>query len=164
MTSLYEITGQYRSMIDALSAMEPDDPAFADTIEGMDGIFDDKAVNVIAYARNLEATAEAIKTAIAEMEERRKKLEAKAERLRDYVRISMQLIGKDTINHPWFDLRIKKNPAKVVIDDESSLDAKFWRVPEPKPVVDKKLIASAINDGETVTGAHIEQGTRLEVK
>lgn len=164
MTSLYEITGQYRSMIDALSAMEADDPAIADTIEGMDGVFDDKAVSVIAYARNLEATAEAIKQAESDMEERRKKIEAKAERLRDYVRISMELIGKQEINSPLFDLRIKKNPAKVVIDDESSLDAKFWRVPEPKQVVDKKLIAAALNDGDTVIGAHIEHGTRLEVK
>jgi hypothetical protein len=164
MTSLYEITEQYRSMIDALSGMDADDPAIADTIEGMDGVFDDKAVSVIAYARNLEATAEAIKQAESDMAERRKKLEAKAERLRDYVRISMAMIGKSEINSPWFDIRIKKNPAKVVIDDESSLDAKFWRVPEPKPVVDKKLIAAAINDGEKVTGAHIEHGTRLEVK
>lgn len=151
-------------MIDALSAMEHDDPAIADTIEGMDGVFDDKAVSVIAYARNLEATAEAIKQAEADMAERRKKLEAKAERLREYVRISMTLIGKNEISSQLFDLRVKKNPPKVVIDDESSLDAKFWRIPEPKPVVDKKLIASALNDGEIVTGAHIEHGTRLEVK
>lgn len=62
-------------------------------------------------------------------------------------------------------ISIKATPAAVVIDDEKLIrgDLMVWPTPPP-PRPDKRAIAEAIKAGETVAGAHLESGTRMEIK
>lgn len=166
MQPLYIIANQYRDALETLAELEPDDTAISDTLEGLQGEFEDKAVSVAAYIRNIEALAESIKQAEKEMADRRKKLESKAERIREYLKQQIMLVNVgNKIEAPWFTLSLRKNPPKVVIDNESFIPAEFMSQPEPPPPSpDKKAIAAALNEGKIVEGAHIEQSTRLEIK
>src|SRR5918992_3930991 len=98
---LYEIADNYLQALEELAELE-DLPAevIADTLEGLQGSFEAKAVNVGAYIRSLEAEASAIEEARKSMERRQKALERHADRLRDYLRLQMERTGLRHIKVP----------------------------------------------------------------
>ena len=164
--ALYELAGEYRQASIALANMDLPDEVVKDTLEGLSGALEEKAKNVAFFVRNLESTAEQIKLAEKQMADRRKAMENRAERIREYLKTNMELAGITQIECPHFKLAIKKNPPSVVIDAESQIPADYMTQPvAPPPAPDKKLIAQAIKDGFEVPGAHLETGkTRLDIK
>jgi hypothetical protein len=163
--SLYEISAQYRQMVEHLSNTQDDAQAIADTIEGESGDLTVKAQNVAYAIRNLEASAEAIKAAEAKMAERRKRIEKRAEQIRDYLKSCMEMAGVTKIECPHFALSIAKNPASVDVFEPALVPADYLKTPPPPPAVpDKTLIKQAIKDGFDVPGARLTSGTRLSIK
>lgn len=182
--TLYQLSAEYLDALDYLTDPEADVPmsAVADTLEGLQLELSEKATNVAAFARNLEATAEAIKAAEQAMARRRKALENRAEWIRGYLKRSMEATGIKKIESPWFVLAIRKNPAAVDVTDETALpDASVkvliemdrgsykavkcklngHRVIETK--VDKAGLRARLKGGESVSGACLEQSTRLQI-
>lgn len=162
---LYEITDQYNAALSGLSEIEdlPQD-AIDDTLEGIEGEFKDKAVNVAAFIKNLEAEARAIKDAEKSMADRRRSIESHANRLARYLLMQMQMTGIDKIeDSPFFKISLRNNPAKIVVDDEAKI-ASGYIVEKVVKSVNKQAIKMAIESGETVEGAHIERGQRIEIK
>lgn len=165
MTSLYILTGEYLAIANKLSDSEFPPEVIADTLEGLGGDLEEKCVNVALFVRNLEASAEAIKVARQQMDERRKAIESKADAVRKYLKDNMQRCGISKIESPYFALTLKKNPPAVIIDDAEAIPSDYMVTPPaPPPAPDKKLIAQALKDGYTVPGCHIEQAERLEIK
>lgn len=163
--SLYQLADDFLAQSRALSDMDLPDEVIADTLESLSGDIEVKAVNVAAFARNLEASAEAIKTAETEMANRRKAIENRAKRIRTYLQEQMTRTGITKIECPYFKLSIRDNPPAVVIDAESQIPQEYMRQPEtPPPAPDKKAIAEALKAGKEVSGAHLERGQRLEIK
>lgn len=162
--TLYELTDEYRQAIQTLGDMELDEQTIADTLEGLQGAIEIKSQNVAMFVRNLEASAEAIKEAEAAMSRRRKSIESRALRIRNYLMMNMKAAEISKIDCPWFSVSIRKNPASVVIDSYESIPSEYMRQPEPPPPVpDKKAIAEAIKGGADVSGAHLEQTERLHI-
>lgn len=163
--SLYKLADQFVEASHRLADLDLPDDVVRDTLEGLSGELEAKATNVAMFARNLEATAETIKAAEADMAARRKAIEARAKRLRVYLQDQMQRTGITKIECPYFKLSIRDNPPAVVIDAESQIPQEFMRTPEPPPPApDKKAIAEALKAGKDVPGAHLERGQRLEIK
>jgi hypothetical protein len=164
MTALYELAATFRADAERLADLDLDPQTLADTLEGMGGELEVKAQNVVMFARNLEATAAAIKEAEGQMAARRKAIENRAAGLRSYVLTSMQVAGVQKIECPYFKLAIQKNPAAVDVFEAATVPEEFWIQPETPPkVIDKKAIAAAIKDGREVPGAKLTQGQRLAV-
>lgn len=163
--SLYQIANEYQAMVERLMDSEIDAQTIADTIEGASGELELKATNVAMFIRNLEASAEQIKLAEKTMAERRKQLETKADSVRQYLFDNMKRVGVTKIESPYFALTIKKNPPSVIIDDALSIPTEYKIFsPPPPPTPDKAAIKAALQAGETIEGAHIEQNERLEIK
>lgn len=165
MTSLYQIATQYHADVRKLEELDLDDQTFLDTLESLSGDLEVKASNVAMFAKNLEATAEAIKNAESQMYERRKRLENKAKSLYSYLLANMQACGISKIESPYFALQVKKNPASLVVDFEGSIPDGFYIQPPPPPkVLDKSLLKEAIKNGAQFEGVHLESKYRLEIK
>ena len=165
MTSLYDIAAEYRQTADKLADLDLDEQTIADTLEGMSGALEVKAQNVVMFARNLEATATAIKEAETAMASRRKAIEHRAAGLRRYALSAMQVAGVQSIECPYFKLSVRKNPPAVEVFDAAQIPAQFMRTPEPPPPApDKKAITEAIKAGQEVPGARLVSGERLEVR
>ena len=163
--ALYVIADEYLAAAQQLADLDLDPQTVADTLEGLSGAMEVKATNVAMFARNLEASAEAIKGAEAQMAARRKAIENRAAAVREYLKAQMERTGIKEIASPHFKLAIRTNPPAVVIDAQSQIPAEFMRQPEtPPPAPDKKAIAAAIKAGKEVPGAHTEQSTRLEIR
>lgn len=163
--SLYTLATEYRAAADKLADLDMDAQTVADTLEGMAGDLQAKGVSVVMVARGMEAMAASIKAAEAEMAERRKKLEKRAEWLREYVRGAMEHTGIKKIECPHFVISLRANPEAVDVFDAAQVPAQFMRQPEPPPpAVDKTAIKAALKAGEDVPGARLVRGQRLEVK
>jgi hypothetical protein len=162
--TLYEISAAYRADVEKLANLDLDEATLADTLEGMSGELEEKAQNVIFFARNLEATAAAIKEAEGKMAARRKALETRADGLRRYVFSSMQLAGVSKIECPYFRLSIQNNPPKVDLYEPDLIPLEYMVQPEtPPPAPDRTAIAAAIKAGVEVPGAKLSQGQRLAI-
>jgi len=164
-TSLYEIALAYRADAEKLSDMDMDETTLADTLEGMSGELEVKAQNTAYVLRNLESSAQAIKDAEAQMTARRKAIENRASRIKDYLLTSMLVAGVQKIECPHFKLAVRENPPAVEVYEPGLIPSEFMRQPPiPEPVPDKKAIAEAIKGGQDVPGCKATRSTRLEIK
>jgi len=164
MANLYEIAHQYRADVARLEELDVDDQTFSDTLEALAGDLEAKAVNVIFYAKNLDATATAIKKAEDAMAARRKAIERRSEALRAYVKHNMLSTGISKISCDYFQLAIQNNPPSVDVFDEAQLPAVYLREIPAKYEPDKALIAKAIKDNFEVPGARLTHSQRLVIK
>jgi hypothetical protein len=163
--TLYNLSANYLQALDFLTDPEADLPAEAvkDTLEALAGELEDKAINVAKFLRNMEAAAEAIKAAEAEMAKRRKALESRAQWMKDYLKGNMEHSGITKIECPYFKLSVQSNPPTVNILDEATIPDQFkeqvvsWKI-------DKTAVKKAILAGQSVAGVSLVNGTRLVIK
>lgn len=162
---LYEIEQNYLEALDVFTDPDADIPpeAVADTLEAITGEFEQKAVNVAAFARQMEAEAEAIKQAEEKMAKRRKALENRARWLRDYLKTAMEVMGMKKIPSPWFVLSIQKNPPAVDVFDPEAIPAEFREV-VTEIKINRTAIKEAISAGREIPGAKLMNGTRLSIR
>jgi len=156
---LYEISQQFNEL---LSREDIDEETLADTFEGLEFQLKEKAKNIGGFILNLEVQAKAIKEAEQNMNKRRKVLENKAASLKKYLHNNMVIANKDEFKYPEYDIKIKKNPPKVVVDNEDVIPEKFKKV-----ITTINIDKNALKDKlkvEDVLGAHLEQTTRLHIK
>lgn len=163
--TLYKLTDEYVAVAERLSDLDLDEQTIADTLEGLSGELETKATNVAMFVRNLESSALAIKEAEATMALRRKAIEARAGRVREYLKINMTRAGISKIECPLFKIALRDNPPSVVVADENAIPPEFMRVPDPPaPAPDKRAIGDALKAGTDVPGAHLERTQRIEIK
>ncbi len=165
MTALYELAHQYREDAAKLADLDLDEKTLEDTLDGMSGDLELKATNTAFMIRNLEAGAAAIKEAEAAMAARRKALENRAARIKDYLFANMLVAGIYSIECPHFRLSVRDNPPAVNVYEPDLVPAQFMVTPEPPPpCIDKKAIAAALKDGQDVPGCTLTRGQRLEIR
>ena len=159
--TLYEIGRQY---LEALERMEID-PETGEIIGGeavarLNGQFDEKCEAVGCYIKELNARAAAIKAEQEGLQKRRKALEAKAERLREYLADWMSAAGKDRLETPRAALSWRKSSA-VVVDNIEALPEVCRKV---KIEADKTMIRKLIQLGDHLEGARLEETRSLQIK
>lgn len=162
--SLYQMVDEYKQALAGLAELDIDEQTLADTLEGLTGELTVKAQNVAAFALNLEAESEAIKAVERRLADRRKAIENRSKRLREYLLCNMKsaCISEIAAIDKSFRIRVMAGRESVVIDDESSIPAEFVRtktIAEP----DKVALGKAIKDGAEIPGAHVERKPTLKI-
>ncbi len=161
---LYEIADTYLRALEDLADIEDlPEQAIADTLEGLQGEFEEKAISTGAYVRNLEAEASAIEEARKGMERRQRSLTRYAERLREYVKTHMERTGLPKLKNHYLSLRIQNNPAGVVIGDEKSIPPEYKRT-ETVTTLLRAEIGRALKAGKAVPGSRLQRSTRLVIQ
>lgn len=159
---LYEISNDYLRALEGLAELEDLPPeAIADTLEGIEGAWEEKALNVARYVRNLEAEASAIEEAKRRMEARARAASHQASRLKDYLRTELERTGLKP-KAADLALRVQSNPPFVVVDDEAQIPGAFKETETITRLL-KAEIGRALKAGEAVAGAHLERSTRLVI-
>ena len=164
MSSLYELAAEFRAIAEKLESSELDEQTIADTLEGYSVDLENKVISVCQFIRNLESTAEAIKASEAEQAKRRKAIEAKADRLREYVMNNMAATDKTKVECPLFSISIRTNPPSVNVFDFSAIPQEFLSIPEVAPVPNKKAIKAALEAGAIVSGCELQRSKSLSIK
>lgn len=157
---LYEIAEQYKSIQEMADS---DDEnmlvAIADTMEGIEAEFQDKAQAVVATAFNIESGIEAIDAQIKRLQDRKKAIHSKSEWLRNYLKRNMEATGINKIDCPLFSITLSKASTQVEVTDESQIPDDYVKV-KTTVTPDKVLIAKALKDGADIPGAMLVEGTR----
>lgn len=163
--SLFNLAEEYQGIEAAIHDMDFDEQTMSDTLEAAIYPFEQKAVNVGLMIKNLDALSSAIKAEEESMKKRRESAEKKADWLRDYLLVSMQIAGRKKIDDPRVAISVSKNRPSVVIDVEAAVPKEYWVQPvPPDPKISKTLIKEAIDAGIVVNGAHLQQGERVTIK
>lgn len=158
MTALYTITEQFKELA-ALAEAADDDLAIAlrDTMEAIEGEFQEKGKAIAMVTLNLDSDLEAIQSQIDRLTERKRIIANRKESLKEYLRTNMDASGITKITHPLFTITCGKGKPIVVIDDEKAIPDEFMNV-KVTSAPDKAQIAKAIKEGTEVPGAHTEIG------
>lgn len=163
--ALYEISNQYLADLNKLNDLDLDEQTFLDTLEGLSGELEQKAINVAMYIKNLEVSADAIKQAEKSMADRRKAIENKNDKIRKYLLENMLKTGITKIECPHFVLSVRKNPAAVEVLMQDAIPDEYFDIPEPPPpTLNKKRLAEDLKAGVVIEGARLTQGNTLQIK
>lgn len=161
--ALYQLADDYLAAADQLADLDMPPEVVNDTLESMLGDIQVKATNVAMFVRNLETQAEAIRDAEKQMAARRKAIEHRAEQIKDYLLYNMQRTEIKEISCPYFSIKRKLNPGKVIL--HGAVPEQFLRYPEPPPPeADKKAIAEFIKAGNNPDWAELKQEERIDIK
>jgi hypothetical protein len=160
---LYELSADYLDALDALAEIEDLPPeAIADTLEGITGAWEDKALNVARYVRNLEAEAAAIEGARKRMDARAKATANQAARLKAYLKAELERTGLKP-KAPDLALRLQNNPQSVSIDDVALIPEDYRRSETVETIL-RAEIAAALKAGEPIPGARLVRSQRLVIQ
>lgn len=154
MTALYEIKNNLLELSSIDADSEDMKEAIKNTLEAVEGEFNEKAVSVVHYIKNLDSDAEAIDTEIKRLSARKKAISAKQEAIKDYLRFNMDATGIKKIECPLFTISSVAGREIVSIDEEALIPDEFIEI---KSVIQprKADILKALKAGNEVPGASI---------
>lgn len=144
--------------------------AWFDTLEGIEGEFDEKAESIAVFYKQLLAEAKTLKAEKAALAKRQSQKEKQAENLKTYLLNSMQTLGRQKIDMPRAVISLKKNAPSLIVDDEISFIE--WAeehnlahlLKYSMPEVKKNDVKALCKNGEAIPFVHMESKQSLSVK
>jgi len=162
--TLYQLSEQLRSLEDLADSEDLPDEFIRDTLEALEGTFEDKATAVGKFVLSLQANSRAVIEAGKAMTERGKRVERAADRLKAYLLLHMQATQRRKIDRPDITLRVQANPPAVIITDETLIPPQYFvPQPPPPPKLDKKLLLEGLKSGLEIPGAYMQQGEHIRI-
>ena len=162
MATIYELTDDYRRLLELLEDPDMDPEVLRDTMEGLDGEFELKAEGYAKVMTEASAMAAGAKAEGERLINRAKSLEENVKRMRATLQGAMELTGKTKFKTDLFSFYIQKSPPALKIDNPAAIPSKFLIPQEPK--VDSGAIKEALKDGNTFDWCHLEQGQSLRIR
>jgi len=139
-----------------------DDDTLRDTLEGISSLPEALAAVIRAYMEDLTLAA-ALGMRISDMQERLARFEARAEKKRALVTQVMERAELRKLQEPDFTVSLRAVPPGLVVSDEASIPADYWK-PQP-PKLDKKGLLAGLNAGQAIPGASLGNGgTTISVR
>ena len=166
---LYEIADTYRAFMAAVDAGEIPEDAVADTLDGIEGEFDQKVDNIACLIKELRLEAQAIKEEADNLYVRQKQKQARADWLARYLQANMQATGNGKIETARNRITIKKNPVSCKILDEDIVLG-FLQLHgmadcyKQETTIKKRELLMRLKDGDEIPGAELDVSERIEIK
>lgn len=161
MATLYELTGQYRELLELAESEELDKQLIADTLEGLDGEIEIKADGYAKVIRELEGKADLLKNEIERLSKRKSAIENNIKSMKEALQNAMFITGKTKFKTDLFNFNIQKNPPRLVIDKPEEVPEEYLMPQEPK--INSKAIKDMLKEKE-LPFAHLEQSESLRIR
>lgn len=163
--TLYELTDEYRTLLELAEDPEVDPETLADTFEALGGEIEYKADGYARVMKQLEADAAALKAEEKRLCVRRTVCENNIKRMKQALQSAMEATGKTKFKTELFSFGIQKNPARLVIDREDTNHAPAEYIVIQAPTWNKEALKAALKAGKDVDGiAHLEQTESLRIR
>jgi hypothetical protein len=161
---LYKITQEFESVFNEVDENGEMSPEMIEHLDALQDDFENKAVSVATYIKNLEAEEAAIAQAMDDMKTRKTRLSKQVSSLSDYLQHHMQRLSiKEIKSCPYFKIKVKQCPASVDVVNEDEIPAEFWRE-KVTTSIDKMRLKEVLSEGIIVPGACIQRRLKLEIK
>lgn len=131
----------------------------ADELDNLKMAREQKVEGIALYYKNLVAEAEMVKAEKNNMADRQKRLENKAESLKQYLAYALQ---GEKFSTPKVAVSYRKSKS-VEIDDGARLPDNYVKVEEVRKP-DKKMLKEALEGGEVIEGVKLVEKQNLSVK
>ena len=154
---LYEITDQHKELEKLAEDGDIDAQTIADTMEGIEGEFNDKAISLIHVTNIMTGDVDILDGEIKRLKARMDSIKNKQNSMREYLRFNMENSGITKITCPLFTITLAKGRDVVVVDDEDAIPTDYVEI-DTVIKVDKKSLLKALKalpEGEKMEGCHI---------
>jgi len=144
-------TVAYRVIPDRIRAEDPqiDEQALTDTVEGLTDEHEIVAA-IVRAALTDEALANSLKSRIAEMEERRDRLQDRASKRRQVVKEAMVELDLKRIKAPDFTISIRPGMPALIVIDEAAVPSIYWEPREPR--LNRQELLNELREGAEIGG------------
>lgn len=162
MSSLYELTNDYETVLNMLYDEDIDEQMIFDTLESIDGEIEDKADGYAKIIKELETKRDARKAEAKRLTDNVALFDNKIKRLKQNLFNAMKATGKTNFTTNLFTFRIQRNGGKRTLTIDGEVPEEYT-----KTVIenDTDKIRQALESGEKLPFAHLEaQGESLRIK
>lgn len=160
--TLYQLTDNFKQVLEMAQDPSIDPQAIADTLEGIGGEIEDKADGYAKVIKELEADSDKLTAEITRLSDRKKALQNNIKRMKESLTAAMQATGKIKFKTDLFSFNVQKNPPTLVIDDEDKIPKEYYIPQEPK--LDTTVIKELLKSGTELGFAHSEQGEGVRIR
>ena len=163
MGTLFNLVGEFETLY-ALATSEnaEDEQIFLDTLEALRGELEVKAGGYAHVIKQLEMEANECDKVIDSFKQKKTTRANNIKRMKDALLQAMDVAGLDSIKADEYTLKIAKNGGLQPLKIDGEVPDNFKKVIYED---DKDLIRKALNDGEELSFAHLEErGRHLNIK
>lgn len=159
--TLYDINAQLEALLEQVDPETGELLCDMDQLEALSLERDRKLEGLALYIKNRDAEAKAIREEEKALADRRRGLERKAERARDFL---ARMLAGEKFTTPKVAVSWRKSEAVEIGMSFFSTDAneRFLRYKDPEP--DKAAIKAALKAGEEITGAELVTNLNMTIK
>ncbi len=126
-----------------------DDETLADTVEGLTNLNEMLGVVVRSHLDDM-AIIEALKSRVADMQDRLSRISKRGEKKRELVTSVMEQADLKKLAEADFTVSLRSTSAPLVVTEEGSIPEPFWKPQALK--LDRQGLITALKSGEQVSG------------
>lgn len=141
----------------AVATLIEDDPEMKlDVIEGETGLLE-ILDQIVLGIDNDKIFLDGIKARKAELAEREARIKRRVDARRALIEKAMTIADLKSIPLALATITLSQRKPGLLIHEESEIPARFWNAGAPK--LDRKALADAVKDGQTIAGAGLDNGS-----
>ncbi len=142
----------HRYLRERLEAAFPDadEETLMDTLEGLSSLTDSLA-ELLRSSQEDQSVASALRSRMADMQERYARFEERARKKRELVCTVMEEADLKKLMEPDFTVSLRPSRAPPMILDEAAIPGDYWK-PQPAKL-DRMGLISALSNGRDIPGA-----------
>ena len=162
MSTLYQLTGEYLQLLEMMQDPDLDPQTLADTMEGLTGEIEIKAENYAIVIDDLQTESAKFRKEAARLLKHADRLDANADRMKENLMQSMIATGREKFKSEHYRFSVVGNGGVKPLKFTGEVPEEYMRM---KPEVDNKKIREALDAGQTLSFAHLEErGKHLSIK
>lgn len=144
--------------------------AWFDTLEGIEGEFEEKAENIACYIKELQSDVDDLDKEEKALKTRKEAKKNKLEAMKKYLKDKMLQINLLKIDKPRAKLSVRNNAESLVVDDEKAFiewavrSGKDFLLKYSEPEIRKTDTKKLVQNGETIPNVHLERSKSLIIK
>ena len=162
--NLFELTGQYLTLMEMMEDPETDPQTLEDTMTAIEGELEDKADAYASIRTQLLGQSQVIDAEIERLKRRQGIIEGNVKRLTSNLEAVMRATGKVKFKTATRSFSIVKNPASIVIDVLTENIPEEYLITQV-PKVDRAKMKADIKAGKNLDGiCHLEQTESLRIR
>lgn len=164
MASLYKLSEEYNNLLDVLEVAEDEEvkEIVLNSLTEKNEDIRTKTDNIVKFIRNLEADISALKDEEKRLSNKRKVVENSKKRIEKYLFDYTKSLDNKKLKGNLFEIGIKKNPAKLIVDSTEFIPSQFKTV-ETVETINNVELKKYIKDNP-IKGCRLEQGESLKIK
>lgn len=161
MNTLYDLTDKLTSLQRLAEDGTVDPALIADTMDSIEGDFEDKAVGYVKVYKSIEADVDVIDAEIKRLQERKASFKNNANTIKQRLVQAMVETGNERIKTPLFTIYTRRTVSVEAPEDPNKLPPEFIKT---TLAVNKADLKKALQSGRDVPNARLVENIGLGVR